>query len=88
MVIPGWSFPRPTCSSVCRRRRPHVAFTTLRRPGEMPEQNHAPCWTGPTARARIDEAMHPLAFLAVGVYDRELPNRTAPLRRCCRGVRL
>ena len=30
---------------------------------------------------RIDEAMHPLAFLATGMYGRELPNQNgAPLR--------
>jgi len=83
MVIPWVGFPlgdllkwvEPTS------RAKYVAFTTLLDPEQMPEQRrHVLDW--PYGEGlRIDEAMHPLAILAVGLYGRVLPNQNgAPLR--------
>ncbi len=83
MVIPWVGFPlgdllkrvEPTSQRQVRR------VQTLLDPEQMP---------GPAARLlewpyveglRLDEAMHPLALLAVGLYGKELPNQNgAPLR--------
>ena len=50
-------------------------------PSEMPGQR-APCCDWPYVEGlRIDEAMHPLTILAVGLYGKTLPNQNgAPLR--------
>ncbi len=58
-----------------------VAFETLNDPERMPNQkSHVLNW--PYAEGlRIDEAMHPLTLLTVGMYGQELPNQNgAPLR--------
>ena len=61
----------------------YVAFTTLVRPEEMPAQKKRlgtiewPYREG----LRLDEAMHPLTLMAVGLYGKILPNQNgAPLR--------
>jgi methionine sulfoxide reductase catalytic subunit len=85
MVIPWVGFP---LSEVIKRADPqgsakYVAFETLKRPQEMPEQASLfPVLTWPyTEGLRLDEAMHPLAILAVGLYGETLPNQNgAPLR--------
>ncbi|HUO79626.1 MAG TPA: protein-methionine-sulfoxide reductase catalytic subunit MsrP [Steroidobacteraceae bacterium] len=83
MVIPWVGVP---LGEVLKRFRPtskarYVAFTTLRDPAQMPGQRW-PVLDWPYAEGlRIDEAMHPLALLAVGLYGRVLPNQNgAPLR--------
>lgn len=59
----------------------YVAFTTVNRPSEMPGLRDAVLDWPYREGLRIDEAMHPLAFLATGLYGRELPNQNgAPLR--------
>jgi len=85
MVIPWIGFP---LADLLRRFEPtsdakYVAFSTLKRPSEMPAQRSAfssidwPYREG----LRIDEAMHPLTILAVGLYGKTLPNQNgAPLR--------
>lgn len=85
MVIPWIGFP---LSEVIARAEPepaakYVAFETLVRPEEMPGQRGLfqtldwPYVEG----LRLDEAMHPLTILAVGLYGEELPNQNgAPLR--------
>jgi sulfoxide reductase catalytic subunit YedY len=62
-------------------RAKYVAFKTVLRPTEMPGQRF-PVLEWPYVEGlRIDEAMHPLALLAVGVYGQPLPNQNgAPLR--------
>jgi methionine sulfoxide reductase catalytic subunit len=83
MVIPWRGIP---LADVIRRADPttkakFVEFTTLLDPRQMPgEQTAVLPW--PYAEGlRLDEAQHPLAFLAVGVYGRTLPNQNgAPLR--------
>jgi sulfoxide reductase catalytic subunit YedY len=57
-----------------------VRFTSLYDERQMPEAGGVLPW--PYVEAlRIDEAMHPLAFLSVGLYGQSLPNQNgAPLR--------
>jgi methionine sulfoxide reductase catalytic subunit len=83
MVIPWVGIP---LSSVLKRAEPtskaaFVEFTTLLRPSEMPGQRD-PVLEWPYVEGlRIDEAMHPLTILAVGLYGRTLMNQNgAPIR--------
>ena len=83
MVIPWVGFP---LADLIKRFQPtsrakYVAFKTVLRPAEMPGQRF-PVLDWPYVEGlRIDEAMHPLTFLAVGLYGRELMNQNgAPLR--------
>jgi sulfoxide reductase catalytic subunit YedY len=85
MVIPWIGFP---LSALLKRVEPqsgakYVAFETLVRPKEMPGQRGVfqslpwPYVEG----LRLDEAMHPLTILAVGLYGETLPNQNgAPIR--------
>ncbi|HVN99322.1 MAG TPA: protein-methionine-sulfoxide reductase catalytic subunit MsrP [Steroidobacteraceae bacterium] len=83
MVIPWVGFP---LGDLLRRFRPtsrakYVEFTTLHDPQQMPGQRRAVLDWPYVEGLRIDEAMHPLALMVVGVYGRELPNQNgAPLR--------
>lgn len=83
MVIPWIGIP---LADVIKRAEPtskatFVEFTTLLRPSEMPGQQ-SPVLDWPyTEGLRMDEAMHPLTILAVGVYGKTLVNQQgAPLR--------
>ncbi|MBN9044105.1 MAG: protein-methionine-sulfoxide reductase catalytic subunit MsrP [Rhizobiales bacterium] len=85
MVIPWIGFP---LSSLLKQVEPlgsakYVAFTGVVRPEEMPGQRglfqviNWPYVEG----LRLDEAMHPLTILAVGLYGETLPNANgAPIR--------
>lgn len=85
MVIPWLGFP---LAQVLKQVEPnskarYVRFETLQDPQSMPGQRSGfalidwPYVEG----LRLDEAMHPLAILAVGMYGRELANQNgAPLR--------
>ena len=83
MVIPWVGFP---LADLLRRFKPtsrakFVEFTTLLDPKQMPGQRRAVLEWPYVEALRIDEAMHPLAFMVTGVYGRELPNQNgAPLR--------
>ena len=85
MVIPWVGFP---LSAVLDRVEPlgsakYVAFETLLRPSEMPQQASVlPILEWPYREGlRLDEAMHPLTILAVGLHGETLPNQNgAPLR--------
>jgi len=83
MVIPWVGIP---LGDVLKRFEPnsnakYVAFTTLFRPEEMPGQRYEVLRWPYVEGLRIDEAMHPLTILAVGLYGEELPNQNgAPLR--------
>ncbi|MCC6008313.1 MAG: protein-methionine-sulfoxide reductase catalytic subunit MsrP [Rhodobacteraceae bacterium] len=59
----------------------YVAFETLLRPSEMRAQR-TPALDWPYREGlRLDEAMHPLTLLAVGLYGEVLPNQNgAPIR--------
>ncbi len=83
MVIPWVGIP---LGDVLKRFEPsgnakYVAFTTIMRPEEMPGQRR-PVLEWPYVEGlRLDEAMHPLTILAVGLYGEGLPNQNgAPLR--------
>lgn len=59
----------------------YVAFETLLRPGEMPAQNGGSIDWPYREGLRLDEANHPLAFLATGAYGSPLaPQNGAPIR--------
>ena len=83
MVVPWVGVP---LGDVLKRFRPtsrakFVQFTTLHDPKQMPGQRYALLDWPYMEGLRIDEAMHPLALLAVGLYGRVLPNQNgAPLR--------
>jgi len=85
MVIPWVGFP---LADLLARAEPEpgakfVAFETLVRPEEMPGQRglFQPLDWPYVEGLRLDEAMHPLTILAVGLYGEELPNQNgAPLR--------
>ncbi|MEO8308933.1 MAG: protein-methionine-sulfoxide reductase catalytic subunit MsrP [Pseudomonadota bacterium] len=83
MVIPWTGFP---LADLIKRFKPtakakYVQFTTLRDPKQMPGQR-SPVLDWPYVEGlRIDEAMHPLTFMVVGLYGKTLPNQSgAPLR--------
>jgi sulfoxide reductase catalytic subunit YedY len=62
-------------------RAKYVAFETLVDPEQMPGQRRQVLSWPYREGLRMDEAMHPLAILAVGMYGRTLPNQNgAPLR--------
>jgi sulfoxide reductase catalytic subunit YedY len=59
----------------------YVAFETLFDPKQMPGQNGGVLQWPYVEGLRLDEAMHPLTILAVGLYDETLPNQDgAPIR--------
>ena len=82
MVVPWVGFP---LGDLLKRFEPtskakFVKFTTLYRPEEMRDQRaRRPALAYPYVEGlRIDEAMHPLAILAVGVYGKTLLNQQGP----------
>lgn len=85
MVIPWLGFP---LSALLKQVEPtsrakYIRFETLQDPKQMPGQrsNFALIDWPYVEGLRLDEAMNPLAILAVGMYGRELPNQNgAPLR--------
>jgi len=83
MVIPWIGFP---LGPVLKQAEPtekarFVEFTTLYAPDQMPGQRR-PVLEWPYKEGlRLDEAMHPLTILAVGMYGEVLPNQDgAPVR--------
>jgi len=83
MVIPWVGIP---LGAVLKRFEPgstarYVRFKTLLDPAQMPGQRR-PILDWPYVEGlTIEEAMHPLTILAVGIYGRVLPNQNgAPLR--------
>jgi sulfoxide reductase catalytic subunit YedY len=83
MVVPWLGFP---LAQLIKRVEPtsrakYLAFTTLLDTEQMPGEAEATLDWPYAEGLRIDEATHPLAFLAVGLYGRPLPNQNgAPLR--------
>jgi sulfoxide reductase catalytic subunit YedY len=58
-----------------------VSFTTLLDPQQMPGQRRRILDWPYVEALRMDEAMHPLSFIATGLYGKPLPNQNgAPLR--------
>ena len=85
MVIPWVGFP---LADLIKRAEPlgsakYVAFETVSRPEEMSGlRSIFPVLDWPYREGlRLDEAMHPLTILAVGLYGETLPNQNgAPIR--------
>ncbi|MBE1298912.1 MAG: protein-methionine-sulfoxide reductase catalytic subunit MsrP [Alteromonadaceae bacterium] len=87
MVIPWLGFP---LYKLIKKAKPlskakYVAFKTLYRPSEMPGQKSRFVGGGidyPYVEGlRMDEAMHPLTLMSVGVYGKTLPPQNgAPIR--------
>ncbi|HZW46926.1 MAG TPA: protein-methionine-sulfoxide reductase catalytic subunit MsrP [Microvirga sp.] len=85
MVIPWVGFP---LADLVKRVEPlgsakYLAFETVNRPSEMPGLRSVfPVLDWPYREGlRLDEAMHPLTILAVGLYGETLPNQNgAPIR--------
>jgi sulfoxide reductase catalytic subunit YedY len=89
--VEGWSMVMPwdgvPIKSVLDKCQPqagakYVEFHTLLRPAEMPGQRSGTMSRYPYVEGlRMDEAMHPLAFMVVGLYGKVLPNQNgAPMR--------
>ena len=88
--VEGWSMVIPWIGipllSVIRKVAPlskarFVAFETLYDPEQMPGQKRDLLPWPYVEGLRLDEAMHPLTILAVGLYGEVLPNANgAPLR--------
>ncbi len=83
MVIPWTGIPlaavlRPFAPT---SRARYVAFTTLADPQQMPQIRYRSINWPYREGLRMDEAMHPLTFLATGLYGKPLPQQNgAPLR--------
>lgn len=83
MVIPWVGFP---LKDLLARFKPtskakYVAFKTVLRPSEMPGQRYDTLDWPYVEGLRMDEAMHPLSLMVVGLYGQTLPNQNgAPLR--------
>jgi sulfoxide reductase catalytic subunit YedY len=83
MVVPWVGFP---LGDLLRRFEPtsrakYVKFTTLYDPEQMPGQRRSVLNWPYVEGLRIDEAMHPLTILAVGMYGEIMPNQNgAPIR--------
>ena len=87
--VEGWSIVVPwdgfALAPFLQRFKPtskakFVAFFTLFDPKQMPDAGRILPWPYREG-LRIDEAMHPLAFLSLGLYGHVLPNQNgAPLR--------
>jgi len=83
MVIPWQGFPLADLINWVQpsSRARFVEFTTLLAPDQMPGQRRDVLPWPYVEGLRMDEAMHPLAILATGLYGRTLPNQNgAPLR--------
>jgi sulfoxide reductase catalytic subunit YedY len=83
MVIPWVGFP---LREIIRRAEPtghakYIEFVTLNDPGQMPGQRSRVLDWPYVEGLRLDEAMHPLTILAVGLYGEVLPHQNgAPIR--------
>jgi len=83
MVIPWVGLP---LNELIRRAEPtgnakYVEFITLNDPKQMPGQRSRVLDWPYVEGLRLDEAMHPLTLLAVGLYGEVLPNQNgAPIR--------
>ncbi len=103
--VEGWSMVIPwhgfSMAALIKKLEPtsrakYVEFTTLLDPEQMPGQKR-PYLDWPYREGlRLDEALHPLAFVATGLYGKSLPNQNgAPLRtvipwkygfKCCKSI--
>lgn len=83
MVVPWVGIP---LADIIKRLEPtskakYVEFVTLHDPKQMPGQKRSVLQWPYREGLRMDEAMHPLSILAVGLYGEVLPNQNgAPIR--------
>jgi sulfoxide reductase catalytic subunit YedY len=83
MIVPWVGFP---LADLIKRFKPtskakYVEFKTLMDPKQMPGERGSVLDWPYTEGLRMDEAMHPLTFMTVGLYGKVLPNQNgAPLR--------
>jgi len=83
MVIPWVGFPLGALIKQLEptSRAKYVAFTTKLAPDELPGQRTSALEWPYVEGLRMDEALHPLTILAVGLYGRVLPGQDgAPVR--------
>ena len=88
--VEAWSIVVPwigySLSEIIKRAEPgpkakYVAFESCYDPGQMPEARFSGLQLPYVEGLRMDEAMHPLALLCVGMYGETLPNQDgAPVR--------
>jgi sulfoxide reductase catalytic subunit YedY len=88
--VEAWSMVIPwvgvSLAELLKRFKPtskakYVAFKTVLRPSQLPGQRTNVLRWPYVEGLRMDEAMHPLSILAVGLYGKTLPNQNgAPLR--------
>jgi sulfoxide reductase catalytic subunit YedY len=88
--VEGWSMVIPwvgySLSELIKRVEPsgkakYVEFITLADPAQMPGVRYAVLQWPYVEGLRMDEAMHPLAILCLGLYGEVLPNQNgAPVR--------
>jgi methionine sulfoxide reductase catalytic subunit len=83
MVIPWVGFPLSDFIKKCEptSKANYVEFTTLYDVAQMPASRYSGLALPYVEGLRVDEAMHPLTILVVGLYGEVLPNQNgAPLR--------
>jgi sulfoxide reductase catalytic subunit YedY len=83
MVIPWIGFPLSALLNLAEPtpKAKFVEFTSVLRPEQMPGQKRDVLDWPYVEGLRLDEAMNPLAILAVGLYGETLPNQNgAPIR--------
>ncbi len=83
MVIPWVGFPLAKLIAAAQptSQAKYVAFQTLLDPKQMPGQRSDVINWPYQEALRLDEAMNPLALMAVGLYGQTLPNQNgAPMR--------
>src|SRR4029453_328284 len=83
MVIPWIGFPLSRLLAMVEptSQAKYVAFETYYDVKQMPDSRFAGIDLPYVEGLRLDEAMHPLAILATGLYGKTLPNQNgAPLR--------
>ncbi len=83
IVVPWIGFPLSALIKVVNplSSAQYVAFQSLYDPKQMPQGRYAGIPLPYAEGLRIDEAMHPLALLCVGLYGDVLPNQNgAPIR--------
>lgn len=88
--VEGWSMVVPwigfSLADLLKRFEPtsrakYVAFETLYDPQQMPGQKRRVLDWPYREGLRMDEAMNPLSFMAVGLYGHDMPNQNgAPIR--------
>ncbi len=88
--VEGWSMVLPWMgielgdiirNAGVKKQARYVEFETVYDPSQMPGQNWPTLKWPYREGLRMDEAMHPLTLIAIGLYNRPLPNQNgAPLR--------